>query len=448
MSTIYMDVDTALAEVPVNAVPLTDDTDFKTVEEAVAYNASGLELIWHFVTTGGATTTTVVTPTTGGDYDWAHQDGGMYTIEIPASGGASINNDTEGFGYFTGKATGVLPWRGPTICFRAAGLNNLLVDDTFSATRGLAGTALPNAAADAAGGLPISDAGGLDLDGVLSGNTPQTGDAYARLGAPVGASISADVAANLTAIGNLNDFDPATDTVILDATQANYAPAKAGDEMDLVNAPNATAITAIQSGLATSANVTTIVGHLTDIKGTGWTTTDTLEAIRDRGDAAWITATGFSTHSAADVRSEMDSNSTQFAAIVADTNELQTDWANGGRLDLILDATSTFDPASDTVAHVTLVDTTTTNTDMRGTDSAYTGTPPTAAENAAGLLDLTDGVESSYTVRGLLRLLLAVIAGNSTGSGTTYQNPAGTKNRVVSSLDGDNNRTVSSRDVS
>jgi hypothetical protein len=34
----------------------------------------------------------------------------------------------------------------------------------YSATRGLAGTALPAAAADAAGGLPISDAGGLDLD--------------------------------------------------------------------------------------------------------------------------------------------------------------------------------------------------------------------------------------------------------------------------------------------
>lgn len=30
-------------------------------------------------------------------------------------------------------------------------------------------------------------------------------------------------------------------------------------------------------------------------------TTDALEALRDRGDAAWITATGFSTHSAADV---------------------------------------------------------------------------------------------------------------------------------------------------
>lgn len=34
----------------------------------------------------------------------------------------------------------------------------------YSATRGLAGTALPAAAADAAGGLPISDAGGLGLD--------------------------------------------------------------------------------------------------------------------------------------------------------------------------------------------------------------------------------------------------------------------------------------------
>ncbi len=44
---------------------------------------------------------------------------------------------------------------------------------------------------------------------------------------------------------------------------------------------------------------------------------------------------------AAENRAEMDSNSTQLTAIVADTNELQTDWTNGGRLDLILDATAT-----------------------------------------------------------------------------------------------------------
>lgn len=58
----------------------------------------------------------------------------------------------------------------------------------YSATRGLSGTALPAAAADAAGGLPISDAGGLDLDtqlgklvGTIASGThnPQSGDSYA-----------------------------------------------------------------------------------------------------------------------------------------------------------------------------------------------------------------------------------------------------------------------------
>jgi hypothetical protein len=49
-----------------------------------------------------------------------------------------------------------------------------------SATRGLAGTALPAAAADAAGGLPISDAGGLDLDAKLAATNEITA---ARMGA-------------------------------------------------------------------------------------------------------------------------------------------------------------------------------------------------------------------------------------------------------------------------
>lgn len=43
---------------------------------------------------------------------------------------------------------------------------------------------------------------------------------------------------------------------------------------------------------------------------------------------------------------------------------------------------STFNPAADTVAHVTLVDTTTTNTDMRGTDNALLASGYTAPDNA------------------------------------------------------------------
>lgn len=237
MPDMWMDVDTALAEVPVNLLPLIDDTDFKAIEAAIAYNAAGLALYWHFVTTAGAYSVTAVTPTTGGNYDWTDQgDAGIYTIEIPASGGASINNDTEGFGWFTGVATGVLPWRGPVIGFRAAGLNNLLIDDAYSTTRGLTGTAVPAAAAGAAGGIPTDSTGKTSfndlsaaqvntevdnalntaipgsptadsinervatMDGLLLGtiqagtHVAQSGDAYARLGAPILASISADIA--------------------------------------------------------------------------------------------------------------------------------------------------------------------------------------------------------------------------------------------------------------
>src|SRR3972149_3652025 len=129
MPDLWVDVDTAVV-VPVNIMPLIDDTDFKTIETAVVYSSAGMALTWTFVTSAGAVTGTAVTPTTGGNYDWAEPvaDKGMYTIEIPASGGVSINNNTEGVGWFTGVATGVLPWRGPTIGFRRAALNDLFLE--------------------------------------------------------------------------------------------------------------------------------------------------------------------------------------------------------------------------------------------------------------------------------------------------------------------------------
>lgn len=153
---IWMDVDVALGEVPVNYMPLLDDTDFKTIEDAVVFNQAGLALFWNFVTTAGAQTCTAVTPTSAGDYDWTDQGtSGMYAIEMPASGGASINNDTEGFGWFTGKATGVLPWAGPIIGFRAAALNNSLID------AGTTGLLAPTTAART---LDVSAAGNAGID--------------------------------------------------------------------------------------------------------------------------------------------------------------------------------------------------------------------------------------------------------------------------------------------
>lgn len=60
---------------------------------------------------------------------------------------------------------------------------------------------------------------------------------------------------------------------------------------------------AVDTNFATTVHLDSVIGQLAD-NGTTATfdrTTDSLEATRDRGDAAWTTATGFSTHSAADV---------------------------------------------------------------------------------------------------------------------------------------------------
>jgi len=195
---IWVDVDTALASIPVNAMPLTDDTDFKSIKNSVAYNASGMTLSWFFVTTAGVMTKTAVTPTTSGTYDWGNLGNGFYTLEMPASGGGSANNDTEGFGWFSGVATGVLPWTGPIIGFRHAALNNSLVD---AGSTGLLAPAT-------AGRTLVVDASGLaDANTVKVGPTGSgtaqtagdiigdTNDIQARIPAALGANgnIKADV---------------------------------------------------------------------------------------------------------------------------------------------------------------------------------------------------------------------------------------------------------------
>ncbi|MCK5612060.1 hypothetical protein KAR91_59870 [Candidatus Pacearchaeota archaeon] len=76
---------------------------------------------------------------------------------------------------------------------------------------------------------------------------------------------------------------------------------------------------------------TTLPAQLDSMSGATFNTaTDSLEAIRNRGDAEWITGAGGSAPTVIEIRQEMDSNSTQLTAIVADTGELQTNqgaWA-------------------------------------------------------------------------------------------------------------------------
>lgn len=109
-------------------------------------------------------------------------------------------------------------------------------------------------------------------------------------------------------------------------------------------------------------------------------------------------------------------------AILSDTNELQTDWKDTGRLDVILDARMAETSISTTggaVDTVTTVGTTTTNTDMRGTDNAALASVCTEARLAelaaanlpadvdAILLDTgTDGVVISSATADAIALAL------------------------------------------
>lgn len=105
--------------------------------------------------------------------------------------------------------------------------------------------------------------------GTLAAGThnAQTGDAYARLGAPAGASVSADIAAVKTDTGNL--VTRITSSLFSGITSlAQWLGMIAGKQVG-----NTTARTEIR---ATGAG-----------SGTFDETTDSVEAIRDRGDTAW-----------------------------------------------------------------------------------------------------------------------------------------------------------------
>jgi len=97
------------------------------------------------------------------------------------------------------------------------------------------------------------------------------------------------------------------DAILLDTAEIGAAgagltvlPTKA--QMDTAHGLLATpAQVATELGTYDSPTNTEMVAAFTEVKGATWAVTDTLEAIRNRGDSAWITATGFATHAAADI---------------------------------------------------------------------------------------------------------------------------------------------------
>jgi len=189
-------------------------------------------------------------------------------------------------------------------------------------------------------------------------------------------------------------------------------------------------------GDATAANQTTIITHLTDVKGTGFAkdthslTDITTDVTGLNGSAMRGTDSANTVVPMTASLSQAEHDATQ-TAITALNNIAATDIVSAGAITTL----------SGAVVNVDLVDTTTTNTDMRGTDGANTVVPMTAAlsqtehdasQSAIAALNdlsvsdifttaLTEAYRSTGSTGTAAQLLYEIIAhlGESSISGTT-----------------------------
>ena len=172
---------------------------------------------------------------------------------------------------------------------------------------------------------------------------------------------------------------------------------------------------------------TDIPATLTNMSGATFnTTTDSLEAIRNQGDAAWITATGFSTHSAADVRTEMDANSTKLGDILTNTTSIKS--TVDTNLDTTVSSRSAFDYTANNVTVATNNDKTgyalsaSQTFDMTGNITGnLSGSVGSVTGNVGGsVASVTGNVGGNVTgtIGGLTSSALADFF--DTDSGTTY----------------------------
>ncbi len=243
--------DTTNVSVVIRVVDSTDGTP----ETSVSHDTTGIDL-WYRRESAAKTS---ITEAALAALTTAHTDGGVEPIadgwvrlDLPdaacATGVAGVQ--------IGGTITGMIV-HAPYI--------QLTDVDLFDAIRG-GMAALPNAAADAAGGLPISDLGGLDLD----------------------ARIQIDIAAILVDTGTTLD-DHLTDikgTSFVKDTHSLIDIETFVDILDDGTSGNAKIATDVALVLVDTG--TTLDTKINDLQGSGFVeSTDSNEAIRNRGDSAW-----------------------------------------------------------------------------------------------------------------------------------------------------------------
>lgn len=236
-----------------------------------------------------------------------------------------------------------------------------------------------------------------------------TGDAFARLGAPAGASIAADIAGVQSDTDNIQTRIPA-------ALVSGRMDASVGAVASGAIAAASFAAGALDAVWSTATRLLTAGTNIVLAKGAGVTGFNDLDAAAVRS-AVGLASANLDTQLGAIagyVDTEIGTLQATATAIKARTDNLPTDPAD----------------ASDIAAAFAAI--------------------PTAAANADALLDRAAGVETGWTPRQALRIMLSVLAGKASGLDTVtahYRDMADSKDRIVATVDANGNRSAVTRDA-
>lgn len=202
--------------------------------------------------------------------------------------------------------------------------------------------------------------------------------------------------------GKLDTVDTNVDSILGDTNElqtrlANMIEADGLDYRFTTNALEQGPSGGGGGGDATAANQTTIIAHLTDIKGATWASTDSLESIRDEGVTAQggitsILADTGAVDTTAELRAFITGSDTPVATAAAQTtaqSDLTAILADTGAVDTAAEMRAFLTGTDTPIAKETSIATAQADLDiLTGTDGAtlattqpnyapYTGTPPT-----------------------------------------------------------------------
>jgi len=284
-----------------------------------------------------------------------------------------------------------------------------------------------NASSDAVANVTLVD--------TVTSNTDMRGTDSALLDSnyvsPDNTSIAAILTDTSTTIPNqinsLNDFNPSTDTVANVTTVTSGVTVTTNNDktgysisqvfptnfenLDIDNSGNVNSFT---QGYLSTAITETSVGNISANFDVFFDNSDsiTTKVVDDVGTA--VSGGGeFTATEKSQLRYRLGIDGTTVTPTADPDLSQKSD----------INSLNDFDAANDVVAHVTLVDTTTTNTDMRGTDNSLLATNYNDAPTVSSIVDgVWDEVQSNHTTVGTYGYYLdsrVSASGGGGGSGTT-----------------------------